>query len=327
MRVVEIERPGDPDVLRLAQKPQPSPGRGEVLVRIEAAGVSRADTLQRRGLYPPPPGASEIPGLECAGTVAAVGAGVTAFGPGDAVCALLNGGGYAEYAVAPVEQVLPVPAGWTAVEAATLPENLFTVYDNLVARAGVRAGDSLLVHGGTSGIGSTAIMLARALRAHPILTTAGSPEKCEAARSFGADHAIDYRSSDFVAEVLAYTHGRGVDVVLDIVGGAYVARDLDALALEGRIVCLATAGGRDVTLDLGKMLARRATVMGSSLRSRTAVQKGAIRDALLTNIWPLLPQREPIRPVVDSIFPFADAARAHERMEASEHVGKIVLVP
>lgn len=328
MRVVEIERPGDPAVLRVAERPRPQPGRGEVLIRVEAAGVSRADTLQRRGLYPPPEGApQDVPGLECAGTVVQTGDDVTAFRAGDAVCALLSGGGYAEYAIAPAEQVLPVPAGWSAVEAATLPENLFTVYDNLVTRARLRAGDSLLVHGGSSGIGSTAIMLARALRAHPILTTAGTRAKCDATLAFGADHAIDYRSNDFVAEALRLTNGRGVDVILDIVGGEYLARDLDALAFDGRIVCLATSGGRHVTLDLAKLLARRAGVLGSSLRSRSAAQKGAIRDALLANIWPLLPLRDPIRPVVDSVVPFHEAPRAHERMEASEHIGKIVLVP
>lgn len=328
MRVVAIERPGEPPVLRVAERAKPHPRRGEVLVRVEAAGVSRADTLQRRGLYPPPEGAPpDVPGLECAGTVVETGEGVTAWRAGDAVCALLGGGGYAEYAVAPEEQVLPIPAGWNAIEAATLPENLFTVYDNLVTRAKLRAGETLLVHGGSSGIGSTAIMLARALRAHPILTTAGTAAKCEAARSFGADYAIEYRSADFVAETMKLTNGRGADVILDIVGGEYVARDLDALAFDGRIVCLATSGGREITLDLGKLLARRAGVLGSSLRSRSVEQKGAIRDALLANIWPLLPQREPIRPVVDCVLTFDDAARAHERMEASEHVGKIVLVP
>jgi putative PIG3 family NAD(P)H quinone oxidoreductase len=265
--------------------------------------------------------------LECAGTVVETGEGVTGLRTGDAVCALLSGGGYAEYALAPAEQVLPAPAGWSAIEAATLPENLFTVYDNLVTRARLHAGDSLLVHGGTSGIGSTAIMLARALAAHPILTTAGTRAKCDAALAFGADYAIEYRSTDFVAEVMQVTKGRGVDAILDIVGGEYVARDLDALAFDGRIVCLATSGGRHVMLDLGKLLARRAGVLGSSLRSRSAAQKGAIRDALLANIWPLLPLRDPIRPVVDSVVPFDEASRAHERMEASEHVGKIVLVP
>jgi len=326
MNAVEITAPGAPEVLHVAKRPKPVPGPGDVLIRVEAAGVSRADALQRRGHYPPPPGTTDIPGLECAGTIAAVGERVHSFALGDRVCALLSGGGYAEYAVAPVEQVMPIPSGWSAVEAATIPENLFTVFDNLVVRGGLRRGESLLVHGGTSGIGSTALMLAKALGAGPIFATAGTRKKCEAARGFGADIAIDYHNERFEDVVRERTDNAGVDVILDIVGGSYIARDLDAIALDGRIVCIATAGGREVTLDLGKVLARRASVIGSSLRARSAAQKGVIRDALLRDVWPLLEGRA-IRPAVDSVYPFTAAPAAHERLERSEHIGKIVLVP
>lgn len=324
MNVVEITEPGGPGVLKLAKRPKPSSGPGEILIRVEAAGVCRADALQRRGHYPPPPGASDIPGLECAGTVAAVGERVRAFALGDRVCALLSGGGYAQYAVAPVEQVLRIPDGWTAVEAATIPENLFTVYDNLIVRAGLCKGESLLVHGGTSGIGSTALMLAKALGVEPIFATAGTTEKCAAALEFGAGVAINYREERFEDIVRERTAGDGVDVILDIVGGSYVARDLDAIAFDGRIVCIATTGGREITLDLGKVLARRVALIGSSLRARSAAQKGVIRDALARDVWPMLERRE-IRPAVDSVFPLADAPAAHERLERSEHIGKIVL--
>lgn len=324
MNVVEIPKPGGPEVLQLAKRPKPSPGPGEVLIRVEAAGVCRADALQRRGNYPPPPGASDIPGLECAGTVAAVGPQVRAFSLGDRVCALLSGGGYAEYAVAPVEQVLRIPDGWTSIEAATIPENLFTVYDNLIVRGGLCKGESLLVHGGTSGIGSTALMLAKALGAQPVFATAGTAEKCRATLDFGADVAINYREERFEDVVRERTGGEGVDVILDIVGGSYIARDLDAIAFDGRIVCIATTGGREVTLDLGKVLARRVAVIGSSLRARSAAQKGVIRDALAQDVWPMLERRE-IRPAVDSVFPLADAPAAHARLERSEHIGKIVL--
>jgi NADPH2:quinone reductase len=324
MRYVTFDAPGAPGVLKIAEGDAPQPQRDEVLVAVEAAGVSHADAMQRQGNYPPPPGASPILGLEVSGTIAGVGADVVRWRPGDRVCALTNGGGYAEYVAVAQGQVLPVPQGWSTIEAATLPENAFTVYDNLFTRAHLSAGESVLVHGGTSGIGSTAIMFATALGA-TAFATAGSPEKCAACLRFGAKSAIDYRTADFVAEIERLTAGRGVDVVLDIVGGAYIARDLAALALDGRITCVAAQGGRLVELDLGKLFSKRATIFGSSLRPRTAREKAEIAERLEERIWPLLPKRDPIRPIVDSVYAFDRAADAHERLEASAHVGKIVL--
>jgi NADPH:quinone reductase len=297
-----------------------------VLVAVEAAGVSRADAMQRRGAYPPPPDASAILGLEVAGTIAGVGPEVTEWQAGDRVCALCNGGGYAECVAVPAGQVLAIPDNWSAIEAASLPENAFTVYDNLIGRARLRAGETVLVHGGTSGIGSTAIMFARAVGAR-VLATAGSQEKCAACVRFGAEAAIDYKTADFVEEVNRLTQGRGVDVVLDVVGGAYVGRDLRALALDGRIACIATAGGRTAEIDLARLLSRRATILGSSLRPRTPDEKAAIARELAQHIWPLLPARDPIAPVVDSVCPFERAADAHARLESSAHIGKIVLTP
>jgi putative PIG3 family NAD(P)H quinone oxidoreductase len=282
--------------------------------------------MQRAGNYPPPPGASPILGLEVAGTIEATGSRVTRWKPGDRICALTDGGGYAEYAAVSEGQVLPIPHGWSAVEAATLPENAFTVYDNLFARARLRAGETVLVHGGTSGIGSTAIMFATALGA-TALATAGTPEKCEACIRFGAVAAINYRTTDFVAEVQRFTGGRGVDVVLDIVGGDYVARDLDAIALDGRIACLAIRGERIVQLDLGKIFVKRGAILASRLRTRTASEKAAIAQELERHIWPLLPERTAIVPIVDAVYPFERAAEAHARLESSAHIGKIVLVP
>ncbi len=326
MKYVAVREPGPPDVMHVAQAPQPLPARGEVLIEVEAAGVSRADALQRAGSYPPPAAASPILGLEVAGTVVAAGNGVEGVAVGDRVVALCNGGGYAEFVAVPAGQVLPLPDGWSFIEGATLPENAFTVYDNLLVRARLRAGETVLVHGGTSGIGTTAIAFARAIGAHPF-ATAGSDEKCRAAVEFGAQECINYKRDDFVARVREYTHGRGVDAILDIVGGAYVNRDLEALAVDGRIACIATAGGQSATIDLRYLLQRRATLLGSSLRPRTDAEKAAIAMGLRTNIWPLLPAREPIRPLVDSLFTFSQAPQAHERLESSEHVGKIVLVP
>lgn len=316
MRAVEITSYGGPGVLRVAEVPKPDLRDGEVLVKVAASGVSHADVMQRQGTYPPPPGASGILGLECAGTV-----------DGEPVCALLAGGGYAEYVAVPREQVLPVPERWTAIEAATLPENMFTVYDNLFNRAQFARGERILVHGGTSGIGSTAIMLARAFGASFVAATAGSPDKCDALVRFGADLAIDYKKEDFVQRVLDATQNRGVDVVIDIVGGDYIARDLQALAPDGRIVTLASPNGSSVQIDLGAMTRKRAYLLGSSLRTRTPAQKGEIARALRLRVWPLLPAKDTIRPVVDSVFPFVRAGEAHERMEASAHIGKIVLVP
>lgn len=326
MRYVGFESHGGPEVLQVLEMPAPVPGRSEVAIAVEAAGVSHADGMQREGNYPPPPGASPVLGLEVAGTVAAIGARVTRWQPGDRVCALLSGGGYAEYAVAPQGQILPVPEGWSMTEAATLPENAFTVFDNIFTRGRLVRGESLLVHGGTSGIGTTAIMFANAEGA-TVYATAGSPEKCAAAVVIGAVEAIDYRTTDFVAEVARITAGRGVDMVLDIVGGDYLNRDLRSLAPDGRIVCLATRRGRTAELDLGLLFGKRATVMGSSLRARSPEQKAAIAVALERKIWPLLPSRDRIVPLVDSVYPFERAADAHARLASSAHIGKIVLVP
>ena len=312
--------------MRVAEMRPPQPNPGEVTIAVEAAGVSRADALQRRGLYPPPAGASTVLGLEVAGTIARIGEGVTQWKPGDRVCALANGGGYAEVVAVPEGQALPIPDGWSAIEASTLPENAFTVYDNLFTRGRLSDGETVLVHGGSSGIGTTAIMFARAFGAR-VIATAGSSEKCAFCTRIGAEHAIDYKTNDFVEEVLKLTHKRGVDVVLDIVGGDYLNRDLKALALDGRIVCIATQRGRDATIDLGMLLTKRATLLGSSLRPRTAEQKAAIAQMLLERIWPLLPKRDPIAPLVDSVFTFEQAAEAHARLESSQHAGKIVLVP
>jgi NADPH:quinone reductase len=325
MRVVEISHHGPPDVLRIERRPKPHAGPGEVLVAVNAAGVCRADALQRAGAYPPPPGASDIPGLEVAGVIEAIGPGVTDFNVGDQVCALLTGGGYSEFVAVPAGQALPVPPNWNIVEAATLPENMFTVYDNLVTRAHFHSGQTILVHGGTSGIGTTAIMLARALGARFIAATAGSDEKCRACRDLGANLAINYRTGDFVAQVLAATNDRGVDVILDIVGGDYIPRDLNAIAPDGRVVCIATAGGSRTEIDLAVMLRKRATLMASSLRARTIEQKALIAQDLRAHVWPLLSARNPIRPVIDSVFALDHAADAHRRLESPEHIGKIIL--
>lgn len=327
MHGIEITRTGLPDVLGMTTRPVPVPAASEVLVRVEAIGVCRPDALQRRGLHPPPPGASDLPGLEVAGIVAAVGDGVLRWQPGDAVCALLPGGGYAQFATAHELTTLPVPQGWSAVEAATLPENMFTVWDNVFHRARLAAGETLLVHGGTSGIGSTAIMLARAFGA-TALATAGSTAKCEACVRIGATAAINYRDEDFVPRVLELTGGRGVDVVVDIVGGDYVQRSLEVLALDGRIVHLATQGpDKRATLDMGLLIRRRASVVASALRWRTPQEKGAIAASLLDQVWPRLPARNPVWPLVDSVHPLADAARVHAYFDSGAHIGKIVMVP
>ena len=301
-------------------------GPDDVLIAVEASGVTHADVMQRAGRYPPPPGASAILGLEVAGTIARVGERVTRWRAGDRVCALTNGGGYAELVAVPQGQVLPIPPGWSAIEAATLPENAFTVYDSMVTRARLKSGETALVHGGTSGIGSTAIMFARALGASAI-ASAGNDAKCAACIRLGAIAAINYRTHDFVAETLRLTGARGVDVVVDIVGGNYVARDLECLAPDGRIACLATQGGKVAEIDLGRLFAKRAAIFGSSLRPRTGAQKAAIADKLRAEIWPLLPKRDPIVPLVDSVYPFERAAEAHARLESSAHIGKIVLTP
>lgn len=325
MLAIEIQSFGGPEVLRPVQRPDPVPGPGEILIRVNAAGVARADTLQRQGKYPPPPGASDIPGLDVTGSIAALGPGVEGWRVGEHVCAILTGGGYAELCLAPVQQVLRIPDGWSLLEAATLPENLFTVFDNLVTRAGLRHSETVLVHGGTSGIGSMAIMLGRALSAN-MLATAGSPAKCEACLSLGASAAINYKELDFVSEANRLTSGRGVDVILDMVGGPYLARNLKALAREGRLAIVATQGGRSAELDLGELMMKRCRVLGSTMRARTAEEKGRVARALLEQVWPLLPPKDTIRPVIDSTFPLSDACSAHQRMEEGSHIGKIILV-
>jgi NADPH2:quinone reductase len=325
MIAIEISSFGLPDVLRPVERLKPVPKDNEVLIDVEAAGVARADLMQRQGKYPPPSGASDIPGLDVAGTIDSAGTNVRDWKVGDRVCAILTGGGYAEFCAAPPAQVLPIPEGWSAIEAATLPENLFTVYDNLITRAGLKRREIVLIHGGTSGIGSTAIMLSRAWGAIPI-ATAGTQEKCEACLRFGAEHAINYHEADFVAEAERITGSRGVNVVLDMVGGSYLAKNVDVLALEGRLAIVATQGGRTGQLDIGKLMAKRGKIIGSTLRARTPEEKGEIARRLLHDVWPMLPSKDVIRPIIDSTFPLTDARFAHERMESGKHIGKIVLV-
>ena len=324
MKAVEIAAPGGPEVLRLGERPVPAPGQGEVLIKVAAAGVNRPDVEQRKGTYPPPPGASDIPGLEIAGTVVAAGPGADGLRAGDEVCALVSGGGYAEYCTAPVPQCLPVPQGLGMVEAASLPETFFTVWQNVFDRARLQAGETILIHGGSSGIGTTAIQMAKAMGAARVLATAGSAEKCAACQKLGADRAINYNTEDFVEIVVAETKKKGADVILDMVGGKYFERNIAALAIEGRLAVIALLGGRDAKLDLGLLLRKRLTVVGSVLRARPVGEKGAVADALRRNIWPHLAAGR-IKPVIDSTFPLADAAKAHARMESSAHVGKIVL--
>ncbi len=302
--------------MRVVERPKPAPASGEVIVAVKAAGVSRADSMQRQGKYPPPPGASDIPGLEVAGIVEQTG---------ERVCALVSGGGYADYVAVARELALPIPENWDFVEAATLPENVFTVYDNVIARARFAEGESILIHGGSSGIGTMAIMLARAFGARFVAATAGSQEKCDACLRLGANVAIHYLRADFVSQVRGATRGRGVDVVLDMVGGDYIGRDLEALAYDGRIACIAAPRGEAIEVNLRALMQRRATIGGSSLRARTNEQKGAIAQALREHVWPRLPARDPIRPIVDSTFPLEDAPAAHRRLDSSLHIGKIVL--
>lgn len=323
MRVIEIRRPGPPEVLAPANRPLPEPGPAEVLIRVAAAGVNRPDVLQRKGLYPPPPGASDLPGLEVAGEVAATGAAVSLWKTGDRVCALVNGGGYAEYVTAPETQCLPIPAGLSAVEAASLPETFFTVWTNVFERARLSPGETLLVQGGSSGIGVTAIQMGRAF-GHRVFATAGSAEKCAACEALGAERCINYRSEDFVAVAKAATDGRGVDVILDMVGGNYVARELQALADDGRLVLIAFLGGSKLNLDLMPLMLRRLTITGSTLRARPVEAKARIAAALREKVWPLV-ESGAIRPVIHATFPLEDAAKAHALMETSTHIGKIVL--
>jgi putative PIG3 family NAD(P)H quinone oxidoreductase len=323
MKVVEIAAPGGPEQLRPAVRPVPRPGTGEVLIHVAAAGVNRPDVVQRQGLYPPPPGASDLPGLEVAGSVAAVGEGVSGFHPGDQVTALLSGGGYAEYAVAAAPLCLPVPEGLSLVEAAALPETCFTVWANVFERGGCKAGDTLLVHGGTSGIGTTAIQLGTALGAK-VFATAGSPEKARMCEKLGAVRGIDYRGEDFVEVIKQATDGRGVDVILDMVAGSYVQRNIEAAAVEGRIVIIAVQGGVKAEIKANMLMVKRLTLTGSTLRPRSVAQKGAIAEAVRRNVWPLLASRR-VKPIIHATFPLAEASEAHRLMESSSHVGKIVL--
>jgi putative PIG3 family NAD(P)H quinone oxidoreductase len=323
MRHIATTGPGGPEVLGLAEGPVPTPGPGEVLIAVEAAGVNRPDVVQREGKYPPPPGASPVLGLEVAGTIAAVGPDAGDWAVGDAVCALLAGGGYAEYAVAPAAQCLPIPDGLSMVEAAALPETYFTVWTNVFQRGRLRPGETFLVHGGTSGIGTTAIQLAQAFGAR-VFATAGSDEKCVACRDLGASAAINYRVEDFVEVAKALTDGRGVDVVLDMVGGPYIQRNLRVLAQEGRLVQIAFLQGSKVELDLMPVMLKRLTLTGSTLRARSVAEKGAIAAELRDRVWPLLAAGR-VKPVIHRTFPLAEAAEAHRLMEAGTHIGKIVL--
>jgi NADPH2:quinone reductase len=324
MTVVEIATSGGPEVLRPALRPVPRPGPGEVLVRVAAAGVNRPDVLQRQGKYAPPPGASDIPGLEIAGRIVAVGDGAGQWHEGDAVTALVAGGGYAEYCLAPGPQCLPIPRGLDPVTAAAIPETFFTVWTNVFERGRLSPGETLLVHGGTSGIGTTAIQMARCFGAR-VFATAGSAEKCAACRSLGAEDAFDRTREDFVVKVREATGGRGVDVVLDMVGGDYLPRNLAVLAPEGRLVQIALIGGALARIDLHQVMQKRLTITGSTLRPRSVAEKGAIARALQEQVWPHL-EAGRLRPVVQATFPLSDAAAAHRLLEANQHVGKIVLV-
>ena len=323
MIAIEIREPGDPDVLTPVERPLPVPGPDDVLIKVAAAGVNRPDVAQRQGRYPPPPGASDIPGLEVAGTVEDVGIDVHDWHVGDRVCALVAGGGYAEYCVAPAPQCLPIPAGMSEEDAAALPETFFTVWTNVFERGRLVAGQTFLVQGGSSGIGTTAIQLARAFGAR-VFATAGSAEKCAACERLGAERAINYREEDFVAVTRDATGGLGIDVILDMVGGDYFPRHLDALAMDGRLVQISTLGGAKAQIFLPAVMQRRLTITGSTLRPRSVAEKGAIARALRERVWPLLESGR-VRPIVFKTFPLREAAAAHRLMESSEHIGKIVL--
>ena len=321
MTAIAISRPGGPEVLVAEQRPLPQPGLGEILVKVAAAGVNRPDISQREGRYPPPPGASDLPGLEIAGEVVALGEGVTAWKLGDKVCALAHGGGYAQYCAVHESHALPIPKGLSMVEAAALPETFFTVWVNVFDMAGLKAGEWLLIHGGSSGIGTTAIMLAKAFGAK-VIVTAGSDEKCAACLKLGADAAINYKTTDFVPAVKEITGGHGADVILDMVGGPYVERNHQCAAMDGRVTQIAMMQGSKV--DLRYMSQRRIRHMGSTLRPRTVPQKAAIAAALREKVWPLIKAGQ-IRPVMDSTFALAEASKAHARLESSLHIGKVVM--
>ena len=323
MTAIAIRAPGGPEMLVPEQRPVPAPGAGEILVKVAAAGVNRPHVMQRMGLYPPPKGAPDIPGLEIAGTVVACGAGVTRWKIGDQVTALVVGGGYAEYCIAVDGHALPIPAGLSATEAAAIPETFFTVWHNVFERGGLKSGETLLVHGGSSGIGTTAIQLARNFGAR-VIVTAGSAEKCDACRKLGADVAINYRTEDFVAIVKDATDGKGAEVILDMVGGDYVERNYEAAAVEGRIVQIAFQGAPKSTVNYMRLMLKRLHHTGSTLRSRANPDKAAIARAIESNVWPLVAAGK-VRPVMDQTFRLAEAAAAHARMETSQHIGKIAL--
>ncbi len=323
MRAIDIVKPGGPEVLVPSERAMPVPKAGEVLIKVHAAGVNRPDVLQRLGSYPVPPGASDIPGLEVAGEIVDGDWGDSGFRKGDMVCALVQGGGYAEYCTAPVAQCLPVPAGWSALEAASLPETFFTVYSNVFDRARLSEGETLLVQGGTSGIGVTAIQMATAL-GHRVFATAGTDEKCRACEGLGAERGINYRSDDFVSVVKSLTGGKGADVILDMVAGPYVDREIQCLADDGRLVIIALLGGAKGEVNFSEILRRRLTVTGSTLRPRPVAFKQDIASKLRERIWPLLEARR-IKPVIHATFPLEQASEAHALMEASTHVGKIML--
>ena len=322
-QVIEITKPGGPEVLQPATRAVPRPGAGEVLIEVAAAGVNRPDCLQRAGSYAPPPGASDLPGLEVAGTIVEVGSGVSQWKNGDHVCALTPGGGYAQYCVTPAGQCLPIPKGLSVIEAASLPETFFTVWINVFERVKLAPGETLLVQGGSSGIGVTAIQMARAFGSR-VFATAGSAEKCGECEKLGAERAINYRTEDFVEVVKALTAGKGTDVILDMVGGDYVPRELKCLATDGRLSIIAFLGGTRTTLDMGDILFRRLTITGSTLRPRSVEYKTQIAAALRSKVWPLV-EAGKIRPVIYRTFPLAEASKAHALMESSVHVGKIVL--
>ncbi|MDP3206198.1 MAG: NAD(P)H-quinone oxidoreductase [Hydrogenophaga sp.] len=326
MKAIEITSYGAPEVLRLGQRPDPVPGAGELLIRVAASGINRPDVFQRTGNYPVPPGASDIPGLEVAGTI--VGGNTTELAQaglklGDKVCALVAGGGYAELCTAPIAQCLPYPKGLSDVEAASLPETFFTVWSNVFDRGRLQAGETLLIQGGSSGIGVTAIQLAKAMGAK-VIVTAGSDDKCAACLKLGADHAINYKTQDFVREVADITNGVGVNVILDMVAGAYVAREIDCLAEDGRLVIIAVQGGVKAEFNAGMVLRKRLTITGSTLRPRPIAFKAAIAQALRERVWPLLVQGQ-IKPVIHQVFPASEAAAAHTLMESNRHIGKLVL--
>ena len=323
MTAIAIVKPGGPEVLVAQEIARPEPGQGEILIRVEAAGVNRPDTIQRMGFYAPPPGAPDTPGLEVAGEVVATGPGVTAWKTGDRVCALVGGGGYAAYCVAHESHALPIPKGFSAIEAAALPETFFTVWTNVFERAALKGGETLLIHGGSSGIGTTAIQLGRMFGAR-VFTTAGSAEKCAACASLGAEAAINYREQDFVAETKALTSGRGVDVILDMVGGDYIARNIQAAAQDGRIVSIAFLNGSTAEINFMPVMLKRLTLTGSTLRPRSIEEKASIARVLKEKVWPLLDAGR-VKPRIDATFPLTEASKAHELMEKSSHIGKIVL--